>query len=738
MKTLKYRIMMLLLIAALQAAGQTYVIDRVCSGVQRHYRIDGDAGSRYLWQLTDSLGNPVSLTNQAGISFSTTDPITGQAKVGSEIIISWNNPGAYKLAAVQYSPLGCDTLQQGEVRVFAQPTVFAGNPFAICIGSTATLTQSTVAGYSSLLWSSSGDGSFDTKSSLHPTYTPGPNDQSSGSVTLTITAQGNGSSNACTPAINSVNITINAKVIPTFNQIGPFFLNDTPPALPTSSTNSPAITGSWSPATISISVKGTTIYTFTPDAGQCALVTTMNIVVATQIIPTFAKIGPFCQNTPPPQLPTISTNTPPITGTWNPATINTSTVGTQTYTFTPDPTQGATVISLNVVIAAPITPVFTPIGLLYENSTPPILPTASNNVPPVTGSWTPAVISTAKVKVTTFTFTPDSSQCALKSSLVIQVIEDLTPTFNPMGPFCQNSVALALPVSSNEGVTGTWNPSTISTGNVGTSAYTFTPDMGQGATTVRVNITISAQVTPTFVPIGPLCQNSTAPALPLTSANGITGTWLPTTIGTEAVGTTTFTFTPTSGQCASVVTLDITITNSITPTFAAIGPLCQNSAAPTLPTSSTNTPAITGTWLPTTINTAAVGTTTFTFTPDAGQCAVAVTMDITITSSITPTFAPIGPLCQNSTAPTLSTSSTNTPAITGTWSPATINTAAVGTTTFTFTPDAGQCAVAATIDITITNSITPTFAAIGPLCQNSTAPTLSTSSTNTPAITGTW
>src|SRR6185295_18337333 len=34
-------------------------------------------------------------------------------------------------------------------------------------------------------------------------------------------------------------------------------------------------------------------------------------------------------------------------------------------------------------------------------------------------------------------------------------------------------------------------------------------------------------VTPSFAAIGPLCQNSTAPALPLTSINGIAGTWSP-------------------------------------------------------------------------------------------------------------------------------------------------------------------------------------------------------------------
>ena len=47
---------------------------------------------------------------------------------------------------------------------------------------------------------------------------------------------------------------------------------------------------------------------------------------------------------------------------------------------------------------------------------------------------------------------------------------------------------------------------------------------------------------------------------------------------------------------------------------------CQNATAPRSPTTSTN--GITGTWSPATINTATAGTVTYTFTPDAGQCAI--------------------------------------------------------------------------------------------------------------------
>ena len=53
---------------------------------------------------------------------------------------------------------------------------------------------------------------------------------------------------------------------------------------------------------------------------------------------------------------------------------------------------------------------------------------------------------------------------------------------------------------------------------------------------------------------------ATAPALPTTSNNGITGTWSPATINTATVGTTTYTFTPAAGQCGTTTTMSIVIT----------------------------------------------------------------------------------------------------------------------------------------------------------------------------------
>src|SRR6187200_1385246 len=118
-----------------------------------------------------------------------------------------------------------------------------------------------------------------------------------------------------------------------------------------------------------------------------------------------------------------------------------------------------------------------------------------------------------------------------------------------------------------------------------------------------MHVVITTQVTPTFTQIGPLCQNSTAPALPTTSNNNITGTWNPAVISTTASGS--YVFTPAAGQCAKPYTMDVVITNQVTHTFTQNESISQNSTSPPLPTTSNNN--ITGTWNPAVISTTASG-----------------------------------------------------------------------------------------------------------------------------------
>src|SRR4029450_4188824 len=203
----------------------------------------------------------------------------------------------------------------------------------------------------------------------------------------------------------------------------------------------------------------------------------------------------------------------------------------------------------------------------------------------------------------------------------IVVSTQITPTFNAVAPICSGATLNPLPTTSNNGITGTWSPAL---NNTPTTTYTFTPSAGQCATITTLTIVVNPQVVPTFTQIGPLCQNSTAPALPATSNNGFAGTWNPSTISTATVGTTTYTFTPTD-PCATIATMDIVISAQVTPTFTQIGPLCQNSTAPALPATSNN--GFAGTWSPALNNTV---TTTYTFTPAAGQCATTTTLTITV------------------------------------------------------------------------------------------------------------
>ena len=88
--------------------------------------------------------------------------------------------------------------------------------------------------------------------------------------------------------------------------------------------------------------------------------------------------------------------------------------------------------------------------------------------------------------------------------------------------------------------------------------------MGQCATTASLTITVNSNVIPIFNAVAPICSGGTLSALPTTSLNGITGSWSPALNNTA---TTTYTFTPTAGQCATTASLTITVNQILSPTI---------------------------------------------------------------------------------------------------------------------------------------------------------------------------
>ena len=587
--------------------------------------------------------------------------ITG-CDVGSTYFYSWFN------WTVQGA--GCSSTRvpvTATVQTQSTPTFAALGPY--CVGATpATLSTTSTNGITGT-WSPA---TISTASAGTATYTFTP---TAGQCATTTT----------------MNVVVNATTTPSFTALGPYCVGATPATLSTTSSN--GITGTWSPATISTASAGTATYTFTPTAGQCATTTTMNITVNSIVTPAFTALGPYCEDDTPGTLALTSTNG--ITGTWSPSAISTASPGTTTYYFTPTAGQCAINANINVDVTAISTPVFTQPGPYCIGATPAVLPSISTNG--ISGAWSPAVISTASAGTTTYTFTPDAGQCAEAATLIVEVGSSINATFNSFGPYCVGSTPAALPVTSLNGITGSWSPAVISTASQGTTTYTFTPDAGQCAGIYTTNIVVSTEITPSFDAAGPYCVGATPATLPSTSTNNITGTWSPAAISTASAGTTTYTFTADAGQCAGVYSMNVVVDNSISATFNTFGPYCVGETPATLATTSNN--GITGTWSPAAISTASVGTTTYTFTPDAGQCAGPYTMNVNVTSGTTPPFGVMGPYCVGSTPGTLPTTALN--GVSGTWNPSVINTSAVGTTMYTFTPNPGQCASNATLSITV-------------------------------------
>ena len=459
---------------------------------------------------------------------------------------------------------------------------------------------------------------------------------------------------------DAVNVNVVQIVTPTFTQVAPICSGESLSALPTTSNN--GIIGTWSPV---LDNTATTTYTFTPDAGQCAINATMEIVVNPNQTATFTQVAPICQGETLSALPTTSNNG--ITGTWSPALNNNATT---TYTFTPNSGQCSSSVTMEIVVNPIQIATFTQVAPICQGETLSALPTTSNNG--VTGAWSPALNNNA---TTTYTFTPDSGQCSSAVTMEIVVNTNQIPTFTQVAPICPGDTLSPLPTTSNNGITGTWSPAL---NNAATTTYTFASDAGQCATTTTMEIAVNSSQAPVFTQVSPICQGETLSALPTTSNNGITGSWSPA-LNNNA--TTTYTFTPDAGQCSSSVTMEIVVTLSQTPTFNQVAPICQGETLSALPNTSIN--GITGTWSPALNNTT---TTTYTFTPYTGQCSSSATMQIFVNPTQIATFTQIAPICQGETLTALPTTSNN--GIAGTWSPALNNNA---TTTYTFTPNAGQC-----------------------------------------------
>ena len=142
--------------------------------------------------------------------------------------------------------------------------------------------------------------------------------------------------------------------------------------------------------------------------------------------------------------------------------------------------------------------------------------------------------------------------------------------------------------------------------------------------------------------------------------------------------------------------------STVTPTFAIPTSYCLNEVTTSLPSSSENSPAITGTWSVSKINTTTAGATNYVFTPNPilFPCALTKILGVTV-GPVEPNFSDFS-ICSGESVPNLNSKSPN--GISGIWSPSTIDNSTSGA--YLFTPNPGQpCAPSVkTINITVNPS----------------------------------
>ena len=402
------------------------------------------------------------------------------------------------------------------------------------------------------------------------------------------------------------------------------------------------------------------IEVYTQTWGATESVTFSNITITCiDNTPTLPNLGPYCQSDAPVALPTSpggvpgTWSGPGVTGgnTFNPALAGT---GTWNLTFTANPSAcaGSATTAVTVIPSATIN--LTPIGPFCQTGAPVPLPGTQSGV---NGTWSGTGVSggffnpaAAGTGTFTLTFTPNPGQCAAPANLNVLVNAATTPTFGPIGPFCESGAPSALPTVSQNGISGNWSGAGVS-GNqfnpaaVGSGSFSllFTPNPGQCASSATVNVLVDALVLPMPTPIGPFCTGDPTVPLP-TVVDGVSGNWAGSLVTNNifnpgSAGNFTITFNPDPGQCAFSSSLMVQITPAATPALTPLGPFCSTDPPVSLPAVQDG---ITGSWVGNgvtggnTFNPALTGGGAFqlTFIPAPGECANNNSISVMVNSPV--------------------------------------------------------------------------------------------------------
>ena len=367
------------------------------------------------------------------------------------------------------------------------------------------------------------------------------------------------------------------KILPEFSTIETICAG-TDFRLPTISKNN--ITGTWAPP---FDTTKTTKYTFTPDPGQCAKNTELTINITKKIVPVFDPIrgrvrgGPSSLSPPNNEFQTLSSNAPlyTVTALSNPnkpsltrgASIRNKDdkwskvidLGFEFCFF--EKSYDKVIIGTNGVVSFEIENAKEGNDNDWELGHNEFIPNASSetfsevnifgvghDIIPGNRNTKYYTIGTApnRMFVVSFNEVPHYDCLSLKSTTQIILYEssNIIDINIYKKPVCYgHNYGLAVVGIQNIDDTIAFTPP-----NRNTSVWTATNEFWRFTPS-------SSKITPIFGPIPDVCEG-TLITLPTTSKNGVTGTWSP---AFDPNNTTTYTFTPNTGQCATNANIEVGI-----------------------------------------------------------------------------------------------------------------------------------------------------------------------------------
>ena len=390
----------------------------ICFGSIEPYQVDwqapdggpdGTLGSIYSWNIAP---NPPTVSPFAGT-------ITqGQSPGGfnNRIIVDWaaTPPGAYILQVFETSADGCVGAPVTIiVQIEAFPIAAITPPTTNVLNCTTTSINLTATGGGSYSWS---DGTSNVGNTANISV------NAPGTYTVTVT-----SANGCTDT-ESIIITQDATApVAAITPPATNVLNCT-----TTSINLTATGGgsySWSDGTsnvgntanISVNAPGTYTVTVTSANGCTA---TESIIITQDAT---APVAAITNNTGTTVLVCNGTISLTATGgdtySWSGSLGNNAAATVTvsgTYTVTVTATNGCTsTASITITDAPLINPTFNSVAAICQNSPAPPLPNSS--IEGITGTWSPLIIDTSVSGPVSYTFTPNSNQCATNGSTTVTV-----------------------------------------------------------------------------------------------------------------------------------------------------------------------------------------------------------------------------------------------------------------------------------------------------------------------------